>query len=85
MKFNVYSYYDSVGECFGQMMQSALSEDQQIEMAQRAVKGDTQQKFRDLTLYKIGTFDDATGKFDAQLKKLLDLYPRQNDAEKEQI
>lgn len=85
MKFNVYSYYDSVSECFGQMMQSALNEDQQIEMAQRAVKGDSQQKFRDLTLYKIGTFDDATGKFDAQLKKLLDLYPRQNDAEKEQI
>lgn len=78
MKLKVYSYFNKLINAFDTKFQLDDHEDEKVVFnVQRAVTArlilGTYQDLRYLAFYKLGTFDDETGEFEADKQLLLDL------------
>ena len=77
MKLGIFSYYNKLLKAFDTKMQFDDHEDEKVVFnVSRALNGrlalGTYQDLRFLCLYKLGTFDDETGDFEADKQLLLD-------------
>lgn len=78
MILGVYCYYNKLLEAFGNYQLDDHAEEQVALYLQRDLKasflrGDNVSKFKELDLYKLGTFDDQTGEFVNDKHLIVDL------------